>query len=183
MSRVGKKPLAIPSGVDIKIDAGTVRVKGPKGELTFVTNPRVTVTAEGGSVVVAVKDENYVKDRALWGLTRRLVENMIIGVTKGFQKQLEVNGIGYKVSIQGKILKLDVGFSHDVDFPIPEGLTVTVEKNVITIAGIDKQQVGEIASQIRRIRKPEPYKGKGIKYMDEVIVRKAGKAAKAGSAA
>jgi len=183
MSRVGKKPLSIPAGVDIKIDGSTVRVKGPKGELVLTKHDRVTVTADNGMVVVTVMDENYVKDRALWGLTRRLVENMIIGVTKGYQKQLEVNGIGYKVSVQGKILKLDVGYSHDVDFVIPEGLTITAEKNVITVAGIDKQQVGEIASQIRRVRKPEPYKGKGIKYMDEVIVRKAGKAAKAGSAA
>ncbi|MEY4722706.1 MAG: hypothetical protein RLZZ324_219 [Candidatus Parcubacteria bacterium] len=178
MSRVGKKPLNIPAGVDFKVEGGIVRVKGPKGELTFAVHPRVTVTTDGPAVTVAVKDENYVKDRALWGLTRRMVENMIIGVTKGFQKQLEVNGIGYKVSMAGKVLKLDVGFSHDVDFPIPDGLTCTVEKNVITLAGIDKQQVGEIASQIRRIRKPEPYKGKGIKYMDETIIRKAGKAAK-----
>jgi large subunit ribosomal protein L6 len=183
MSRVGKKPLPIPSGVDAKVDGATVRVKGPKGELSLTVHPRVSVAVADGTLTVGVKDENYVKDRALWGLTRRLLENLVLGVTKGFEKKLEVNGIGYKVSVQGKILKLDVGFSHEVDFPIPADLAISVEKNVITVSGIDKQRVGEIASQIRRVRKPEPYKGKGIKYVEETIVRKAGKAAKAGSAA
>jgi large subunit ribosomal protein L6 len=183
MSRVGKKPLPIPSGVEAKVDGRTVAVKGPKGELKLDLHPRVSVALADGALNVTVKDENYVKDRALWGLTRRLLENLVVGVTKGFEKKLEVNGVGYKVSVAGKILKLDVGFSHEVDFPIPADLAIAVEKNVITVSGIDKQRVGEIASQIRRIRKPEPYKGKGIKYVEETILRKAGKAAKAGSAA
>ncbi len=183
MSRVGKKPLAIPAGVDVKVDASLVSVKGPKGQLSLAIDPRVIVAVEGGELNVSVKDPEHVKQRALWGLYRRLIENMVVGVSKGYEKKLEVNGIGFKVALQGKTLKLDVGFSHDVDYVVPEGVTAAVEKNVITISGIDKQLVGEIAAQIRRIKKPEPYKGKGIKYSDEVIRRKAGKAAKAGSAA
>lgn len=184
MSRVGKKPLQVQSGVDMTVNEGVVRVKGPKGELALSLHAHVRVVVDDAkNVTVTVKDPENVDDRALWGLTHRLLENMITGVTKGFEKKLEVNGVGYKVSLQGTTLKLDVGYSHDVDFPAPKGITLHVEKNVITVAGIDRQQVGEIASQIRRIRKPEPYKGKGIKYIDEVIRRKAGKAAKAGSAA
>ncbi len=183
MSRVGKKPLAIPAGVDVKVDGSTVSVKGPKGTLTLSVDPRVNVAVEGGELNVSVNDPENVKQRALWGLSRRLIENMVVGVTKGYEKKLEINGVGFKVALQGKTLKLDVGFSHDVDYVVPEGVTATVDKNVISIAGIDKQRVGEIAAQIRRIKKPEPYKGKGIKYLDEVIRRKAGKAAKAGSAA
>ncbi len=182
MSRVGKKILPIPKGVDVVVDDKVVRAKGPKGALSLTMHPRVSASITDGVLTVDVTDHEYVKDRALWGLTRRLIENMIVGVEKGYEKKLEVNGIGFKVSTAGKILKLDVGFSHEVDFPIPEGVTITVEKNVITVTGIDKQLVGEIASQIRRVKKPEPYKGKGIKYVDEVIRRKAGKAAKAGSA-
>ena len=166
------------------VEDGIVRVKGAKGELTLPLHAHVRVVVDPAkNVTVTVKDPENGDDRALWGLTRRLLENMIVGVTKGFEKKLEVNGVGYKVSMQGAVLKLDVGYSHDVDFPAPKGITLSVEKNVITVSGIDRQQVGEIASQIRRIRKPEPYKGKGIKYIDEVIRRKAGKAAKAGSAA
>lgn len=183
MSRVGKKPLAIPSGVDVKFDAGVITVKGPKGQLVLSIDPRVKIAVEGGELNVSVSDPEHVKQRALWGLYRRLIENMVVGVSKGYEKKLEVNGVGFKVALSGKILKLDVGFSHDVDFEVPADLAVAVEKNVITITGIDKQRVGEIAAQIRRIKKPEPYKGKGIKYSDEVIRRKAGKAAKAGSAA
>ncbi len=181
MSRVGKKPVAIPAGVEVKFDNGTVSVKGPKGTLTQTVDPRAKVAVEGGEVTVTVADPENVKQRALWGLYRRLIGNMVIGVTAGFQKQLEINGVGFKVSLAGKNLKLDVGFSHDVDFAVPADVGVAVEKNVITITGIDKQRVGEISAQIRRIKKPEPYKGKGIKYMDEVIRRKAGKAAKAGA--
>jgi len=181
MSRVGKKPVVIPSGVEVKVDGGKVTVKGKKGSLDLAIHPNVTVTVADGEVRVSVKDENDVADRALWGLFVRLISNMVKGVSEGFQKKLEVNGIGFKVSVQGKVLKLDVGFSHEVDFPIPEGIEMTVEKNVITVSGIDKQLVGETAARIRRVRKPEPYKGKGIKYADEVIVRKAGKAGKAGA--
>jgi large subunit ribosomal protein L6 len=183
MSRVGKKPLAIPAGVDIKVDGNVIAVKGSKGQLSITLDPHVKVAVEGTELNVSVKDPEDVKQRALWGLSRRLIENMVIGVTKGYSKQLEINGVGFKVALAGKTLKLDVGFSHDVEYVVPADLTVTVEKNVITVSGIDKQRVGEIAAQIRRIKKPEPYKGKGIKYVDEVIHRKAGKAAKAGSAA
>ncbi len=181
MSRVGKKILPIPKGVDVTIDGKVVRAKGPKGELSLTMHPRVSASIADGVLTVDVTDHEYVKDRALWGLTRRLIENMVVGVSKGYEKKLEVNGIGFKVSLAGKILKLDVGFSHEVDFPIPAGVAITVEKNVITVTGIDKQLVGEISAQIRKVKKPEPYKGKGIKYVDEVIRRKAGKAAKAGA--
>jgi large subunit ribosomal protein L6 len=183
MSRVGKKILPIPKGVDVTVAGHDVRVKGPKGELTLAMHPRVKAAVNDGVLTVDVTDPEYVKDRALWGLTRRLIENMVVGVTKGYEKKLEVNGVGFKVNLAGKTLKLDVGFSHEVDFAVPAGIAVAVEKNVITVTGIDKQLVGETAAKIRAIKKPEPYKGKGIKYVDETIRRKAGKAAKAGSAA
>jgi large subunit ribosomal protein L6 len=183
MSRVGKKILKVPSGVDLKVEGQTVRAKGPKGELSFDMHPRVSAKVENGELSVTVKDPELESDKALWGLTRRLIENLVTGVTKGFQKQLEINGVGFKAAAQGSTLKLEVGFSHEVEFQVPKGVSVTVEKNIITVMGIDKQLVGETAAQIRRIKKPEPYKGKGIKYVDETIKRKAGKAAKAGSAA
>ena len=183
MSRVGKKPIHIPSGVTVDLNGKTLKVKGTKGELTLTVHDHVTLQVENNVISVTVLDGENVKDRALWGLTNRLVSNLITGVSKGFSKQLEINGIGYKASATPAVLKLDVGFSHEVDFSIPKGLTIAVDKNIITISGADKQQVGEIAAQIRRIRKPEPYKGKGIKYVEEVIRRKAGKSAKAGSAA
>ncbi len=173
--------MEIPAGVEVRIDAGSVFVKGPKGELSMALPPRTAAQLEGNVLTVTVEDPEKVDDKAKWGLTRRLIENMVIGVTNGFSKQLEVNGVGYKVAMQGKDVKLDVGFSHDVIFPIPAGITASVEKNVITVTGISKHLVGETAAQIRKIKKPEPYKGKGIKYMDEVIQRKAGKAAKAGA--
>ncbi|MFH1047574.1 MAG: 50S ribosomal protein L6 [Patescibacteria group bacterium] len=181
MSRVGKKPIDIPSGVEVKINGDQVSVKGPKGTLSLTTHPFVSAAVEDNQVRVKVRDEENVKQRALWGLSVRLISNLISGVTKGFDKKLEVNGVGYKVAMQGKVLKLDVGYSHPVEFTAPEGIEISVEKNVITITGIDKQRVGEVAAQIRRVRKPEPYKGKGIKYIDEVIQRKAGKAGKAGA--
>ncbi len=183
MSRVGKKSLQIPDGVDIKVDGAVVRVKGPKGELSLALHPHVSVKIEGKELTVDVTDHDEVRDQALWGLFRRLIGNMVAGVTKGFEKKLEINGVGFKAAVQGKVLKLEVGYSHDVDFPIPPGVNIAVDKNIITISGVDKQFVGEVAASIRRVRKPEPYKGKGIKYVDEVIHRKAGKAAKAGAAA
>lgn len=179
MSRVGKKPIEIPNDVEVTLGDAEYGVKGPKGFLTIKTHPHVTVNREENTLTLTVKDETNVKDKALWGLYNRLLQNAILGVTKGFEKKLEVNGVGYKVAVQGKVLKFEVGFSHEVLFDVPEGIDVSVEKNVITVTGIDKQQVGEVAAQIRRVKKPEPYKGKGIKYMDEVIRRKAGKAAKA----
>ena len=174
--------MAIPAGVEVKLDGATIAVKGPKGQLSLTLDSRVKVAIEGAELTVTVNDPENVKQRALWGLSRRLIENLVVGVTKGYEKKLEVNGVGFKVNLAGKILKLDVGFSHEVDFPVPEGVTVAVDKNLITVTGIDKQKVGETAAQIRSIKKPEPYKGKGIKYVDEQIHRKAGKAAKAGSA-
>jgi large subunit ribosomal protein L6 len=182
MSRVGKKPLPIPAGLDIRIDGKILKAKGAKGELSLELHPHVRVTIDNGVLTVDVADQENVKDRALWGLFRRLIENVVVGVTKGFEKKLEVNGIGFKAALQGSILKLDVGYSHEVEFIIPKGISASVEKNVITISGIDRQLVGETAAQIRNVKKPEPYKGKGIKYADEVIRRKAGKTAKAGSA-
>lgn len=179
MSRIGKLPIEIPSGVDFKIVGATVTVKGPKGMLTATLHPHVAV-ADG---VVSVKNPEDQKDRALWGTTRRLIGNMIDGVTKGFEKKMEAVGVGYKAAAAGPKLTLEVGFSHPVVITMPAGINVAVEKNTITVSGIDKQLVGEIAAAIRRVRPPEPYKGKGIKYVDEVIRRKAGKAAKTGAAA
>lgn len=170
--------MEIPSGVEVKVDGRKVFVKGPKGELSLETHERAAVKLEDSVVTVSVPDEEDGKDRALWGLTRRLIGNMVQGVTVGFEKKLEVSGVGFKVAMQGKELKLDVGYSHSILFPVPEGIGISVEKNVITVSGIDKQKVGDTAAQIRKTRKPEPYKGKGIKYLGEEIQRKAGKAAK-----
>jgi large subunit ribosomal protein L6 len=184
MSRIGKKPIQIPSGVDVQVSDMEVRVKGPKGELKLPLHRHVRVAREkqegqGDVLTVSVTDENDKKDRALWGLFNRLIANLVVGVTKGYEKSLEFVGVGYKVNMAGKTVKMDVGFSHEVDFPLPAGIEGKVDKNTLTLTGIDKQLVGETAARIRRIRKPEPYKGKGIKYVDEVIRRKAGKAAKA----
>jgi large subunit ribosomal protein L6 len=178
MSRIGNKPLQIPSGVQVDVSGDTIKVKGPKGELRQAGHGHVHVKLEGSTLTVTVSDEEDKKDRSLWGLYRRLIENMVEGVTKGFERKLEINGVGYRASVSGKVLKVDAGYSHDVDFPIPDGIQIAAEKNVITVTGIDKQLVGETAARIRKIRKPEPYLGKGIKYMDEVIARKAGKTAK-----
>ena len=178
MSRVGKKPIQIPEKVEIKIDDNLVFVKGPKGELKLKILPEIKIEQRDGEIIVRVDNENIKKERSLWGTFRQLIENMIIGVTEGFEKKLEFNGVGYRVEVKGKDLVLNVGFSHPVVFTPIEGVTVTVEKNIITVSGIDKQTVGEMAAQIRKIKKPEPYKGKGIKYIDEVIRRKAGKQAK-----
>lgn len=179
MSRIGKLPITIPDGVTVTITGQAVAVKGPKGNLEFTANPRVTVAMEDKHVSISVKNPELQSDRALWGLTRVLVSNMVIGVTQGFQKQLEINGVGFKAAVAGKKLTLNLGFSHPIEYPIPEGITMTVEKNVLTVAGIDKQLVGEISAKIRAFKKPEPYKGKGIKYTTETIRRKAGKVVKA----
>lgn len=184
MSRVGKKPLIIPQGVDVTIDGQQVAVKGPKGQLSATINEmvRVAMVEEEGQqqVTVSVADEEHVAQRAQWGTARSVIANLIDGVTEGFTKELEVNGVGYRVAVSGRKVVLNVGYSHPVEFALPEGVDAAVEGNKITLTGIDKQQVGEVAAQIRKVRKPEPYKGKGIKYVDEVIRRKAGKAAKAG---
>lgn len=184
MSRVGKKPVIIPQGVEVSIDGQKVVVKGPKGELNHSFNELVQIVAteEDGqnTVVVRIADEEDRLQKAQWGTARSVLANMVKGVTEGFEKKLEVNGVGYRVSLSGKTLVLNVGYSHEVRFELPEGISAAVEGNVITISGSSAQLVGETAARIRKVRKPEPYKGKGIKYIDEVIRRKAGKAAKAG---
>lgn len=181
MSRIGKKEIKIPSGVEVKSKAEMLSVKGPKGSLDCKIHPAIIVTVAEGTVKLTIKDEENNKEKALWGLFRTLINNMILGVTVGFEKKLEINGVGYKAQVSGKKLVLNVGYSHPVDFALPEGITCAVEKNVITVMGIDKQMVGEVSANIRKVRKPEPYKGKGIKYIDEVIRRKSGKAAGKGS--
>jgi len=183
MSRIGKKPIQIPANVDVTVAGQAVTVKGPKGTLSLAVHPHVSVAVEAGAsgkaAVVKVAEEENVFDRALWGTTRANIANMILGVTDGFSKSLELNGVGYRVSLSGKKLVFVLGFSHDIQFPIPEGMSAEVEKNIITLRGIDRQLVGETAARIRQLKKPEPYLGKGIKYVDETIRRKAGKAAKA----
>lgn len=181
MSRIGKKPITISSDVSVDIQGKKVIVKGPKGTLEETVHDLVKVELKDNQLLVSIENENSVKERALWGLTRSLVANLVTGVTTGFQKSLEINGVGFKAAVNGQSLTLNLGFSHPVNYPIPEGIVITVDKNVITVAGINKQRVGQIAAEIRQLKKPEPYKGKGIKYSDEVIRRKAGKVVKSGS--
>lgn len=177
MSRIGKLPIAVPSGVTITVDPDEITVAGSKGTLKQFTMPGVTVVQEDGQVVVTrVNDEP--KNRAKHGLMRSLINNMVVGVSQGFSKKLELNGVGYRVALAGNGLKFNLGFSHEVNFTLPTGVTATVEQNVITITGIDKQQVGQVAAEIRALKKPEPYKGKGIKYVGERIIRKSGKSGK-----
>lgn len=177
MSRIGKQPITIPAGVTVTIDGLLLHAKGPKGELSQKIHPQVLVTQQDGVLTVNVKDEDDKSQRALWGLFGSLVNNVILGVTEGFSKQLDITGVGFKAAVAGGNLVLNVGFSHQVNFPVPQGIEIKVEGNVITVTGIDKQLVGETAAQIRKIKKVEPYKGKGIKYVGEVVRRKAGKAA------
>jgi large subunit ribosomal protein L6 len=178
MSRIGRKSIPVPAGVDIKIEGQTVKVKGPKGELQHTIAAPITIDqADGALNVNRPNDERKAKE--LHGLSRTLVANMIVGVTEGYRKTLEINGTGYRVTARGKDLEFALGFSHPVTVPAPDGITFTVEKpTLFHVAGIDKQLVGEVAANIRKIRPPEPYKGKGVKYQDEVIRRKAGKAGK-----
>ena len=178
MSRIGRKPIAIPAGVEVKTDGATVTVKGPKGTLTQTFNSRISVKVEGSEILVPRPTDDK-EDRSLHGLTRTLVNNMVIGVTEGYSKNLEVNGVGYRVQKQGKNLVMNLGYSHQVIMEEPAGITIEVPApNKIIVSGADKQAVGQIAAQIREKRPPEPYKGKGIKYVDEYIRRKEGKAAK-----
>ncbi len=184
MSKVGKIPIKLPQGVELKINPDNiVVVKGPKGELQQQLHSGVIIEVKDSAVSVSVKDPDDKELRSLWGLSRALINNMIVGTTQGYEKKLEINGVGYRAAMKGKTLTLEVGYSHPVDFPLPEGIEIKVEKNVITVSGINKQIVGEISAQIRKIRPPEPYKGKGIKYMDEVIRRKAGKVMKSAEGA
>jgi len=177
MSRIGKQQIEIPSGVTITADSGVIVVSGPKGKLERIIHPAVTVSIADSLVSVNVVNTEDKKERSLWGTFAAHVKNMITGVSQGFEKKLEINGVGYRVAMQGKDLKLEVGFSHPVIYKIPESVTASVEKNVITLVSHDVEALGQTASEIRAIKKPEPYKGKGIKYMDEVIRRKAGKTA------
>jgi len=183
MSRIGKKPILIPNGVDATVASSSVTVKGPKGTLTVPLHAVVSVAVENDpkSLVVAVKDPESVEQKALWGLMRQLIANAIEGVQKPFEKSLEFVGVGYKVALAGRTLNVEAGFSHPVPFALPEGIDAKVEKQVVTLSGIDKHLVGETAAQIRRIRPPEPYKGKRIKYTTETIRRKAGKTAAKGA--
>ncbi|MBU0597949.1 50S ribosomal protein L6 [Patescibacteria group bacterium] len=178
MARIGKKPVSIPADVEVKINNQFISVKGPKGSLERNFHHRTIFEQKGDEIHVSVRKPNEKRSREIWGTTRVLLANMVLGVTKGFEKKLEINGVGFRASITGKKLVLNVGFSHSVEFIIPENIEAKVEKNIISVAGIDKQVVGEVAAQIREIKKPEPYKGKGIKYVDEVIRRKAGKVVK-----
>jgi len=175
MSRIGKKPVSVPAGVTASVDGQTVKAKGPKGELSFVVNEEVLVKMEEGAIKVDPRDES--KDaRSKWGMSRTMIVNILSGVKDGFEKRLEINGVGYRASMQGKNLQLALGFSHDVLYPVPEGIQIVVPKPTeIVITGIDKQQVGQVAAEIREFRGPEPYKGKGVKYAGEKIVRKEGK--------
>ena len=175
MSRIGKKPVPVPSGITANVEGQTVKVKGPKGALSFVVPDDVAVKLDGGQIQVDPRNETK-RARSQWGTSRTLIANLIAGVTKGFEQRLEINGVGYRAAVQGKNLQLALGYSHDVIYPIPEGITIATPRPVeIVISGSDRQKVGQVAAEIREYRPPEPYKGKGIKYSDERIFRKEGK--------
>ena len=175
MSRIGKKPVSIPSGVEAKVNGQTVEVKGPKGTLTFTATDLVTLALEGSEISVQPKDKTKAS-RQQWGMSRSMVANLVTGVTTGFRKEMEITGVGYRANMQGNVLKLALGYSHDVDFVVPKGVTVTTPKQTeIVVEGIDAQLVGQVAANIREWRSPEPYKGKGIRYKGEYIFRKEGK--------
>ncbi len=175
MSRIGNQPITVPNGVSVDIEPGSVTVKGPRGELSRSVPNRINVRRENGTVLVERRSDQG-PDRSLHGLTRSLINNMVLGVTQGFNRRLEINGVGYRASVAGGNLTLQVGFSHPVLYPAPPGIEFAVQGNAITVSGADKELVGEVAARIRRVRPPEPYKGKGIKYAEEVVRRKAGKA-------
>jgi large subunit ribosomal protein L6 len=175
MFRIGKKPVAVPAGVTAKVDGQLVSVKGAKGQLEFLVPDDVSVTYQDNAIKVDPRNDTK-RARALWGTSRARVNNLVVGVTTGFEKKLEITGVGYRAAVQGKVLQLALGYSHDVNYPIPAGITIATPKPTeITITGIDKQQVGQVAAEIRAVRGPEPYKGKGVKYANEFIFRKEGK--------
>ena len=175
MSRVGKYPITIPAGVQVSVSRGEVAVKGAKGELRQHVLPDVTVKVEDGKVVVTPNSQSK-QARALWGTTRANIASMVTGVTEGFRRVLDIQGVGYRAQAQGRMLKLQLGYSHDVEFPVPEGITIeTPSQTEIVVSGSDKQRVGQVASNIRRWRQPEPYKGKGIRHRGEFVLRKEGK--------
>ena len=178
MSRIGRMPIAIPAGVTVEVaENNKVTVKGPKGTLERMLAPEMEIKVEGAEVTVS-RPNDLKRMKSLHGLTRTLINNMVVGVTNGFEKKLEVNGVGYRAAKQGKVLNLSLGYSHPVNMDDPEGIETTVEGNIITVKGIDKEKVGQFAAEIRDKRRPEPYKGKGIKYVDETIRRKVGKTGK-----
>ena len=175
MSRIGKRPVAVPDGVTAAVDGQTVTAKGPKGELKFVVNDEVLVKLEDGAIHVDPRDQSKTA-RSKWGMSRTQIANIVHGVKHGFEKRLEINGVGYRAAMQGQNVQLSVGYSHEVVFKAPEGITLTVPKPTeIVVAGIDKQVVGQVAAELREFRPPEPYKGKGVKYAEERIIRKEGK--------
>jgi large subunit ribosomal protein L6 len=176
MSRIGKQPVAIPKGVEVKVTAEAVSVKGPKGQLTMPRHPSIDIKVEG-SEVVCTRSADDGKSRAAHGLMRALCANMVTGTSTGHERKLEINGVGYRAEVKGKQLELNLGFSHPIKYDLPDGITAKVDKNVISLAGADKQLLGATAAKIRSFRPPEPYKGKGVKYLEERIVRKVGKAA------
>ncbi len=177
MSRIGKLPIELPSGVVVTVDAGYINVSGPKGSLSQFAMPGITVTPKDNQVIVERQNDER-QNRSKHGLMRTLISNMVTGVSQGFERKLEINGVGYRVAQAGSELRFNLGFSHDVVYKVPAGVTVGVEQNVISISGINKQQVGQVAAEIRALKKPEPYKGKGIKYIEEHIIRKSGKSGK-----
>ena len=175
MSRIGKKPVALPKGVSAQISGQSIEVKGPKGTRSFTATDDVTITMEEGTVKVTPRGTSK-RARQQWGMTRSMVENLVVGVTDGFKKELEIQGVGFRAAMAGNVLKLSLGYSHEVNFDVPKGITVTTPKPTeIIIEGIDQQEVGQVAANIREWRRPEPYKGKGIRYKDEYIFRKEGK--------
>jgi large subunit ribosomal protein L6 len=179
MSRLGKLPIAIPAGVEVKVSDKEISVKGPKGELKQAIHPLIKVEMVDNQLLVTASLE--VKEgKALWGLFRGLINNMVVGVSTGFTRKLEINGVGYRAAVAGKVINFNLGYSHPIVFPLPDGISAVIEANVITLSGFDKILLGDTAYKIRALRKPEPYKGKGIKYSEEVIRRKAGKAATKG---
>ena len=177
MSRVGKVPVALPDKVELKVDGAFVSVKGPKGALDYTFTKKVKIELKDKNIVVTPVDESK-ESRALWGTTRAVISNMVTGVSQGFEKTLEFNGVGYKAVVKGSTLTLNLGYSHPIDYKMPEGISVGVEKNIITVKGCNKELVGFAAAKIRSFRPPEPYKGKGVKYTTEKIIRKAGKSGK-----
>lgn len=185
MSRIGKKPITIPNGVTHQMNGNKITFKGPKGELSFSINPHVQIAIEGNTINVKRASEEKV-NHSLQGVTRTMLANLIEGVTKGFSKQLEIQGVGYRASMSGTKLVLNLGFSHPINYAPPSGITITIDaekKNILTVSGANKEVVGEVSAKIRSYRKPEPYKGKGIRYVGEYVARKAGKAAASAKAA
>ncbi len=181
MSRIGKQSITIPKGLEVSVQGSKVIFKGAKAQKELETHNRVNISLKDGVLSFGLKEDANAEGlnlNAFWGTYRALANNIVIGLTSGFTKQLEINGVGYKAALKGKILELSLGFSHPINYEIPQGVEVNIDKNIITLKGSDKQQIGQIASEIRAFRPPEPYKGKGVKYVEETILRKAGKTAK-----